>query len=82
MRWTILNNFLVGNTILLVAWSTLFVALVEGVHSVGLNIVLIGFCGVGIAGSVVWGLPGIAGQSIRRNILRRWSGAGRARCLT
>jgi hypothetical protein len=54
MRWTILNNFLVGNTILLVAWSTLFVALVEGVHAVGLNIVLIGFCGVGMAGSVVW----------------------------
>lgn len=54
MRWTILYNFLVGNTILLVAWSTLFVALVAGGRSVGLNIVLLGFCGVGMAGSVVW----------------------------
>lgn len=54
MRWTILYNFLVGNTILLVAWSTLFAALVPNVHSVGLKVVLIGFSIIGIAGSVVW----------------------------
>jgi hypothetical protein len=56
MRWTILYNFLVGNTILLVAWSQLFAALLapSNVHAVGLNIVLIGFCGIGIGGSIVW----------------------------
>ena len=54
MRWTILYNFLVGNTILLVAWSTLFAALTSNAQSVGLNIVLIGFCGVGVGDSIVW----------------------------
>jgi hypothetical protein len=54
MRWTILNNFLVWNTILLVAWSTLFVALISSPHSLGLKIVLIGFSGVGFGGSIVW----------------------------
>ncbi len=54
MRWTILYNFLVGNTVLLVAWSTLFVSLISNSHSVGLKIVLIGFCVIGIGGSIVW----------------------------
>lgn len=54
MRWTILYNFLVGNTILLVAWSALFAALVDNAQSVGLPVVLILFCGIGIAGSIVW----------------------------
>jgi hypothetical protein len=37
MRRTILYNFLVGNTILLVAWATLFVGLLQNRDSVGLK---------------------------------------------
>jgi hypothetical protein len=54
MRWTILYNFLVGNTILLVAWSTLYAAFTSHPTSLGLRIVLIGSCGVGMFGGVVW----------------------------
>lgn len=54
MRWTILYNFLVGNTILLVAWSTLYSALVQKPSSLGVRIVLIGLCVAGFFGSVVW----------------------------
>ena len=54
MRWTILYNFLVGNTILLVAWATLYAAFVSDVSSLGLRIVLIGSCAVGVLGGVVW----------------------------
>jgi hypothetical protein len=54
MRWTILYNFLVGNTILLVAWSTLFAALLSHQSSIGLRIVLIGSCSVGLGGGVLW----------------------------
>lgn len=54
MRWTILYNFLVGNTILLVAWSTLFAALLQKPSSLGVRIVLIGLCLVGLIGSLVW----------------------------
>jgi hypothetical protein len=53
MRWTILYNFLVGNTILLVAWSTLYSALLQK-SSLGVRIVLIGLCVAGFFGSVVW----------------------------
>jgi hypothetical protein len=56
MRWTILYNFLVGNTILLVAWSTLFAALLSHQSSIGLRIVLIGSCSVGLGGGVLWAL--------------------------
>jgi len=54
MRWTILYNFLVGNTILLVAWSTLYSALVQKPSSLGVRMVLIGLCVAGFCGSVVW----------------------------
>jgi hypothetical protein len=54
MRWTILYNFLVGNTILLVAWSTLYSTLIEKPSSLGVRIVLIGLCVAGFFGSVVW----------------------------
>ena len=56
MRWTILYNFLVGNTIVLLAWSTLFAALVQKPSSLGVRIVIIGLCLVGFIGSVVWAL--------------------------
>ena len=54
MRWTILYNFLVGNTILLLAWATLYATLLSHPGSLGLRIVLIGSCFVGICGGVVW----------------------------
>ena len=56
MRWTIFYNFLVGNTILLVSWSTLFVALLSHRDSVVLRGVLTGACVVGFAGGIVWTL--------------------------
>jgi hypothetical protein len=60
MRWTILYNVLVGNTILLVAWATLYTALVSRPDSLGLRIVLVGSCAVGAAGSVAWAFWNIA----------------------
>jgi hypothetical protein len=54
MRWTVLYNFLVGNTILLVAWSTLFAQLVSSPWSIGLRIVVIGFCPIGMLGGILW----------------------------
>ena len=56
MRWTILYNFLVGNTILLVAWATLFVGLLQNRDSVGLKVVLNAACGLGFVGGIVWAL--------------------------
>ena len=56
MRWTILYNFLVGNTILLVAWATLFVGLLQNRGSLGLKVVLIVSCALGILGGVAWAL--------------------------
>ena len=56
MRWTILYNFLVGNTILLVAWATLFVGLLQNRDSLGLKIVLIASCALGALGGIVWAL--------------------------
>src|SRR5215470_14009669 len=56
MRWTILYNFLVGNTILLVAWATLFVGLLQNPKSVGLKVVQIASCVLGFLGGIVWAM--------------------------
>ena len=70
IRWTLLYNFLVASTILLLAWSTIFASTT---YPKGRTAVLILFCLAGFSLSVVWTALGSRGSSF----VDMYSGLGR-----
>lgn len=63
LRWTILYNFLVATTILLLAWATAFAS----ARAPGVRLwVLIIMCGTGMVLSIAWAGLGMRGNSFVR----------------
>jgi protein-S-isoprenylcysteine O-methyltransferase Ste14 len=51
IRWTLLYNLLVANTILLLAWAAIFATTVR---PPGARVILVGLCVVGLLVSLLW----------------------------